>query len=208
MNVLRVEDVGIEAAAQEAARVLREGGVILYPTETVYGLGVDASNPDALTKLYSLKNRSKYKTALIAVGSVADIKQYGVMNALSRSLAERFLPGPLTLVLAATDHAGEGIRRDDGTIGIRVPDDAFCMALGTKFKGAYTSTSANIGGQQPASSVQEILAQFGEKASDISLIIDDGERNSGASSTIVSCITEVPVILREGAVSREELGIR
>lgn len=207
MNVLRIEDVGIEAAAQEAARVLREGGIILYPTETVYGLGVDATNPQALRKLYGLKNRDLHKTALIAVGSVADIEQYGVMTALSSSLAERFLPGPLTLVLTATDHAGEGIIRDDGTVGIRVPDDAFCMALAMEFKGAYTSTSANIGGQQPASSVQEILAQFGAKASDISLVIDDGERNSGTSSTIVSCVGEELVVLREGALTREELGL-
>jgi len=207
MKRVSIREVGIEHAAREAAHVLSDGGIVLYPTETVYGLGVDATNPQALRKLYGLKNRDLHKTSLIAVGSVADIEQYGVMNALSRSLAEHFLPGALTLVLQATEQALEGIIRDDGTVGIRVPSDPFCIALSMEFKGAYTSTSANISRLPPAGSVDDILAQFGELASAISIVIDDGERNQGTPSTIVSCVTEVPVILREGVLSREELGL-
>lgn len=207
MKILRIGEVGLEHVTQEAARVLSEGGIVLYPTETMYGLGVDATNPQALRGLYHLKNRDLHKTALIAVGSPADIERYGVMNTTAHALAERFLPGSLTLVLPATERALEGIIRDDGTVGVRVPSDPFCVALATQFKGAYTSTSANISALPPAGSVQDILAQFGESAFAISLVIDDGERSQGTPSTIVSCVTETPVILREGALSREELGL-
>ncbi len=207
MEIIRIKDTRVEEAATNAAVVLRAGGIILYPTDTLYGLGVDASNKEALLKLYALKKRSIFKTALIAVHSISSIEEYGHMTADARVLADRFLPGALTLVLKAKETILQEIVRDDGTVGIRMPNDAICMALNKAFNSAYTSTSANISEHPTASTVEEILAQFGEQAGLIDLVIDDGPRAGGKPSTIVSCVGREVTILRDGALSRETLGL-
>jgi len=207
MEIIRIKESGVHAAATKAAVVLRSGGIILYPTDTLYGLGVDASNKDALLKLYALKKRSIFKTALIAVPTISSIEEYGHMTGNARVLADRFLPGALTLVLKAKEGILQEIVRDDGTVGIRMPNDPFCLVLNKVFDSSYTSTSANISEYPTAPSVEEILTQFGEHAALIDLVIDDGPRAGGIPSTIVSCVGDEVTILRDGALSREILGL-
>ena len=207
MQILRTDYVGYEEAAEKAALILRAGGSVLYPTDTVYGLAVDATNASALERLAALKGRDPGKTPLVAVPDRAVIERFGQMNERANALAARFLPGPLTLVLKATSSCPSGVVRDDGTVGVRIPDDQFCQALSAAFGRAYTSTSANLAGEATAASIREILEQFGSAQEAIALAIDDGPREGNMPSTIVSCVTDVPEILREGALSREALGL-
>jgi L-threonylcarbamoyladenylate synthase len=195
----------VDSAAYQAARVLSTGGIVLYPTDTVYGLAVDAGNVDALERLAALKGRDAEKTPLIAVADVATMERYGRMDGAAHNLASRFLPGPLTLILRATPECPPAIARPNGTVGIRIPNDSFCLALARAFGRAYTSTSANLAGEMTAATVEEVLMQLGSAGDAIELAIDGGPRASNVPSTIVSCVGE-PVIVREGALSRAELG--
>lgn len=205
MEILRIADTGYETAASRAAEILDAGGIILYPTDTLYGLGVDAQNKEALLRLYALKKRSIYRTALISVPSLSVMEAYGHVNGMTKSLAKRFLPGALTLVLPAQEGILPEIIRDDGTVGIRMPNDTFCLALNRAFGAPYTSTSANLSDMPTHATIEEIVAQFGDAAEAINLVIDDGPRAGGKPSTIVSCVNEKPRLLREGAVSEEEI---
>ncbi|MDE1966223.1 MAG: threonylcarbamoyl-AMP synthase [Patescibacteria group bacterium] len=207
MECIRLADENAGEALAEAARTLRAGGIVLYPTDTVYGLAADVTNADAIARLYELKGREQGKPVLILVEDIASMGKYAVMNETANRLAVRFLPGALTLVLPAKDTLPKGFAADDGTVGIRVPNDPFCLALAREFGGPFTSTSANVAGEETRVSVDGILAQFGERAKGITLAIDAGKRGSGKPSTVVSCVSDVPVVLREGALSASELAL-
>lgn len=206
MEQLQLEIVGTEIAAKKATEVLKGGGLVLYPTDTIYGLGVDAMNSKALEKLRELKGREKKKPISILVPSIESISNYGVMNAKALELAERFMPGPITLVLPATNEVPDEVTLH-GTIGVRLPSNDFCLAMTKTFNGPVTSTSANKSGRETGNTVSEILDQFGFSAKGIDLVIDGGVRKSEKASTVVSCVGENPAVLREGVISREELGL-
>ncbi len=206
MQIIRIENVGIEESAKRASLILKAGGIVLYPTDTVYGLAVDAENGEALQRLKELKGRDAKKPISILVGDISMMEMYADVPDTARTLAEKHLPGALTLVLRAKETVSKEIA-EDGTVGVRIPKDEFCLALSEAFGKAYTTTSANVAGEPTLSTVEEILAQFGEKKSAIALVVDDGLRNSGVSSTVVSCTGEVPEVLREGALSKEALGL-
>lgn len=201
MEVLRLGEESIAIAAQKAAAVLVSGGIVLYPTDTLYGLAVDATNADALARLRDLKGREKDKPISIVVPSVGMIEEYAELIERTRTLAEKHLPGALTLVLRAKDTIPTELTKD-GSIGIRIPNDPFCLALAQAFQKPFTATSANVSGEETLDTVGAILAQFGEKASMIALAIDDGPRAGGIPSTIVN---EKMHVLREGAIPREAL---
>lgn len=206
MEILQLSRTGVEAAAKKAAQILRNGGIVLYPTDTIYGLAVDATNARALRNLRELKGREAKKPVSIVVPSIEAIGTYGVMNDASRALAERFLPGALTLVLPAKDAVPSELVLAGG-VGIRIPDDPFCLALARTFGKPYTATSANRSGREPGSTVESILTQFGSGAHGIDLVIDDGERKGRMASTVVTTVSGTPYVLREGAISRETLGL-
>lgn len=204
MEILRLTEVNIEQAAQKAALVLKKGGVVLFPTDTLYGLAVDATNPKALAKLRELKGREKKKPISVILSDVASIATYAEMNDAARSLAERFLPGALTLVMKATKHIPEELQLN-GAIGIRIPDDSFCLALARAYGKPYTATSANKAGRETPAIIREVLTQFGHEVNDIALAIDDGDRNGKKPSTVVTTVNGVPYVLREGAIPSSEI---
>lgn len=204
MEILRLTEVNIEQAAQKAALVLKKGGVVLFPTDTLYGLAVDATNPKALTKLRELKGREKKKPISVIVPDIASIETYAIPNDISRSLAERFLPGALTLVMQATKNIPEELQLN-GAIGIRIPNDPFCLALSRAFGKPYTATSANKSGRETPTTIREVLMQFGHEVNDIALAIDDGDRNGKKPSTVVTTVDGVPYVLREGAIPSSEI---
>lgn len=194
-----------DKAVVRADAVLRAGGVVLYPTDTLYGLGCDALSNDAVAKIYSIKGREIGKPIHAIVADMQMAGRYGEINDTARVLASRFLPGPLTLILNKKKGLETGIASKIDTIGIRVPDNKFCLALSRKFDGAITTTSANASGALSLRRIPEILVQLGKRVRDIDLIIDAGELPERLPSTVADVSTGMARILREGAISIEDI---
>lgn len=206
MEIINLRQSFDEAVSQ-TVRVLKDGGVVLYPTDTIYGLGADALSTAAIQKVYALKARDVGKPLHCIVADLEMAAKYAIVNDAARVIARKFLPGPLTLVLKKRDDAHPALSEGRAEFAIRIPDSTFCLEIARAF-GPFTTTSANLSGENPATTVLEILAQFADAAQGIDLIIDGGPAALGAPSTIVSLVSDSPEILREGAVpSREILGL-
>lgn len=194
----------VESAAREAATVVKAGGVVLYPTDTLYGLGADALSDKAVEKIYTIKGRDEKKPIHCIVADLEMAERYARVDNIARELAKAFWPGPLTLILKKRPEFDEGIARGIDTIGIRIPQHPFCLALAREFGGPITTTSANRSGKKPEQSVEEILTQLGDGSSGIDLAIDAGAPPAGGPprepSTVVDLSGKEPVILREGAI--------
>jgi L-threonylcarbamoyladenylate synthase len=192
-------------APAKAAQVLASGGVILYPTDTLYGLGADALSDGAVASVYAIKGRDEGKPIHAIVADMQMAARYAEVNDLAGKLAAKFLPGPLTLILKKKAGIDTGIARGKATFGIRIPDDGFCLALAHEFGHPFTTTSANGAGQRPERSVGAILSQLGESAALIDLIIDAGELPERLPSTVVDVSNGEIAIIREGAIAASDV---
>lgn len=199
METIKLAD-GVGNAVIRAAGVLRQGGVILYPTDTVYGLGADALSESAIAKVYDIKSREARKPLHAVVSDLEMAARYAEVNDIARTLAERFLPGPLTLVLKKKADADPAMSKGRNEFAVRIPKNDFCLELARSFGQPYTTTSANVSGEESKNTPAEILTQLGDKASLIGLVIDAGELAGSQPSTIVTCVSGFPSILREGAI--------
>lgn len=206
MEVLRLSAVPLEEAVQRATQTLQGGGVVLYPTDTLYGLAVDALNPAAISCLKRLKARETRKPISVVVPSVEALEEYAHMCETSRALAARHLPGALTLVLPATGKVHHDILLN-GALGLRVPDNTFSLMLARAFGKPFTATSANMSGLPTMAEVDEILAQLGAAMQHVDLVIDAGPRDGGTPSTVVTVIEGNVHVLRQGAIPKEALGL-
>lgn len=177
--------------------------VILYPTETVYGLGINPFDRDAWEKLCELKNRDVRQAMSWLVRDVADIERYAIVTPTARDLIENCLPGPLTLILEARSSLPEEVVTDDGTVSFRMSSDPIAQKLIAdhfqKHDAPLTCTSANLHGQPTLATPDEIKQQFGKKAELITTVIDDGPR-TGDPSTVVRVIGEAVLVLRQGKI--------
>ena len=184
-------------ATAAAAEALRRGEVVGVPTDTVYGLAVDAAHVEAIQQLFELKERPVDRSIAVLVADLAGAESLVEFTAKARRLAERFWPGPLTIVAprrpAAPAHLGTGV-----TIGVRLPDDAIMRAVADPAPLAVTS--ANLHGE-PTPATADGLAELFPT---LGLIVDGGPR-PGASSTVVDMTTAAPTVLREGPISLEEI---
>ena len=185
--------------------ILQNGGILLYPTDTLYGLGVDALNLEALKKLRELKGREEKKAISVIVADLDMAREYAEVTPLAEKLAEKFLPGKLTLVLKAKDSLPDELTAGTGTVGIRIPNHLICLKLARELGHPFTATSANVSDEKPKNAVPDILAQFGERASMIAKIIDTGELVESPPSTVVDARGAKPLIVREGAIPREKI---
>lgn len=189
----------------DPVQVLNQGDILLYPTDTLYGLGVDALNRNALKKLRTLKGREEGKPISIVVADLTMAEEYAVVTPLAKRLVESFLPGKLTLVMEAKSLLPEELTAGTGTVGIRIPKHMLCLALAKDFGRPFTATSANVSGEEPQHSVSEILKQFGQRAELITRSIDLGMLAESLPSTTVDVRGDVPHIMRAGAVSEEDI---
>jgi len=191
---------GLNTAVEKAAQVLEANGVVLYPTDTLYGLGADAFSDEAVDKIYAVKGRDEKKPIHCIVADVAMAEEYAEMTDDARLLFERLTLGGLTIILKKKNGVEGGIARGIETIGIRIPKSDFCLQLAQKFGRPFTATSANISGLAPERLLEKILTQLGISAEHIDLVVDGGEMGAQAPSTVVDLSGEEPAILREGAV--------
>lgn len=206
MEIIHLTNDNLKEAATKAAQAMRQGGIVVYPTDTVYGIGVDVFNREAVERVRVLKGREHKRPISVIVPDVRSIETCGTMNEAAKILAAKFLPGPLTIVVPAKKNIPEDITFNGG-VGVRIPKHDFCSALSKAFGKPYTTTSANRSGLSTPKDIPELMWHFGPKVSEIALIIDAGVLPAGTPSSVVSCLTEKPQLIREGALSRETLGI-
>lgn len=182
--------------------------IILYPTETLYALGVNALDTSALTALYKVKGRDASKVSSWLVRTTDDIAQYAVLSDAAATIAERFLPGKLTLVLPTHESVPRDVVAADGTIGFRISKDPVAKELIDKYmreqNAPLTCTSANVSGAPAFPTVSEILQQFGSRARLITKVLDDGPRK-GLASTVVRVIDNEVTVIREGEISERDI---
>lgn len=182
--------------------------MILYPTETLYALGVNALDAIEVERLFALKGRDEQKAVSWLVRNSADIRQFAEVGELAAKIAERFLPGPLTLVLPIKEEVPRRLVGLDRTVGFRVSSDPMAAAIIEAFMSEYeaplTCTSANVSGAPTLPTVGEILQQFGSKAHLIDEVHDDGPRK-GLASTVVKVVGSTVTILREGSITEGEI---
>jgi len=191
------------AAVAEAARLLAQGGLVAFPTETVYGLGADATNAAAIARLYQAKGRPAFNPLIAHVGDLAAARRIARFDAAAMALAEAFWPGPLTLVLPKTgdcpvaDLATAGLE----TVAIRVPSHPVARQILRAFGRPVVAPSANISGHVSPTTAAHVQSDL---AGRIDLIVDGGPVEVGVESSIVGCF-EVPMLLRPGGLPRGEI---
>jgi L-threonylcarbamoyladenylate synthase len=184
-------------AVDEAAAVLARGGLVVFPTESVYGLGADAASPAAIERLVAVRGRDEGKPILVLASDVRMVTQVvRHVPLLARRLAARFWPGALTLVLPAREGLPGALTAGTGTIGVRVPDHASARALVAALGRPVTAPSANPPGKKPAETVDEARAYFGAAVE----AYLDGGRCDGAPSTVVRIDGAGFTVLREGRI--------
>jgi L-threonylcarbamoyladenylate synthase len=182
----------------QAVKILKEGGVIAYPTETFYGLGVDATNEKAIERLFAVKGRDFKNPIPIVVDQVRGLDRIVTeIPDLGRELIERFWPGPLTLIFGAAPALPAQLTAGTGKIGIRISSHPVARLLAQQLGGPLTSTSANRSGQKECVTAQEVLERIGD---DLDGIIDGGKTPGGTGSTILDITQTPPVILRAGVI--------
>ena len=190
----------MEHQLQQAVSVLKNGGIVAYPTDTVYGLGADAFNEDAVSQVYRVKQRPRNQPLSILVSDKSDLAQLtDTLTESARLLAERFWPGGLTLVLRKTSSVPHWVTAGGETVAVRIPDHPVALDLIRSLGKPLIGTSANLSGLPGVTSAEEVRAQLGN---DIDFILDGGICSGGIESTVVDVTGKLAVILREGAVSR------
>ena len=182
--------------------ILRKGGVIAFPTDTVYGLGADAFNSGAVERIYEIKNRPKHQQFPLLIADTSQLTSMaGEIPGIAWFLSERFWPGGLTLVLPKADSLPAYLAPGH-TIAVRAPNHPLCLALIQHLGNPIIGTSANISGQAPAITADEVGQQLREK---IDFIINGGKCPGGKESTVVDVTREAPVILRRGIIPTYEI---
>ena len=188
---------------RDIARVLAGNGVIVYPTDTFYGLGAKCFSQKALHRIFEIKKRPGFKGLPVLV---SDLEMAKGMTAglppVFYALASRFWPGPLTIVLKAASHLPAELVGPGRTIGIRLPAVPWLQALIRETGVALVTTSANISGEGEIDSAQEVIRVFKGK---VDLIVDGGQTPGGKPSTVIDLTGEKPILIREGVLGRKEL---
>ncbi len=208
MLITKLHKNSIHDILNEAVGILNAGGIVAYPTETFYGLGVKFDRPGSLKRLYELKKRPADKAMPVIIGNtgmLSDIVSQQWLENIpqpARSLMDRFWPGALTLLLPAKAGLSEFLTAGTGLIAVRIPAGSFALDLARKAGFPITATSANISGMAPAVNAREVAGYFHNK---IDLLVDGGDTPGGLPSTIVEAEGLQVSIMREGAIGKKEI---
>ena len=185
------------------AEIIKNGGIVVFPTETVYGIGTNGLDENAIRKLYEVKERPLNKPINLLVSSIDMIKSVTKdITELEYFLIKEFFPGPLTIILKKKSIVPDILTAGNDTIGIRMPDQEIALRL-IEYAGVPIATpSANISGNPSGIEMKKIMEEFKEK---VDCYIDGGKSKIGLASTIIQVVNEVPIILREGSISKQQI---
>lgn len=187
---------------KEAINTLEEGKIVIYPTDTLYGLGVNIFDEKALNRIYSLKKRSNKKPISVCVSDIDWIPKIANVSPEKLEIISKLLPGPFTVILEKKDFISELLTAGSEKIGIRIPASPLCQQISQKFP--ITTSSANISGKETKESVEEILKQLemnrhNKEIDDIGLVIDGGLSKLNEPSTVIDFTINPPKVVRQGA---------
>lgn len=197
MEILKIESDVRQATVQRAEEVLRSGGLVLYPIETVYGVGVDATNPTAVEKLLAYKSRREGKPLSIAVTDRVMAEKYVELSDQAQKLYERFLPGPYTIVSKGRGGLAAGVESEFGTLGVRIPAHPLALKIVAALGKPMTATSANASGKKRPYSVQDVFDGLSEKQKAlIDLVLDAGELPKNEPSVVIDTTLSTPLTVR------------
>lgn len=185
-----------------AITILRNGGVVAYPTDTLYGLAVDPRSTTAVDRLFEIKGREAGRAVPLIAASLQQASEAAVFDERAQRVAEAFWPGPLSLVLPARDVVRAEVRASDGSIAVRVPAHPVAQALAAGFGFCLTATSANLSGDAATASPAVVSKTIGHR---IDFLLDDGESPGGPPSTIVDLRSSEPRLVRDGAIAWERV---
>ena len=191
-----------EDAYLELVSLLRNGGVIAFPTDTAYGLGADPFNESAVGRIFQLKGRPETKPILLLVDSLDMAEQIIQPGDLFQIVASTFWPGPLTVITQAATSLPTNVTAGSGTIALRWPTAPFATTVIHRLGGPITATSANRSGMPSSISADEVREQFGDS---LDALIDGGQLPSRGGSTLLDLTVDPPVVIRDGPVSFESL---
>lgn len=187
----------------EPANIIKHGGIVIFPTETVYGIGVNGLDEEAVKKLYKVKKRPEDKPISLLVSNMDMVNQISKdISEVEYKLMETFFPGPFTIILKKRKNVPDIVTANQDTVGVRMPDNETTRKL-IEYAGVPIATpSANISGKPSGTNMKEIMKDFDDK---VDYYIDGGESKLGVASTIVKVIDEIPHILRQGTITKEEI---
>lgn len=190
---------------KEPAQIIKNGGIVVFPTETVYGIGTNGLNENSIKRLYEVKQRPLNKPISLLVNSIEMIEQITQnISELEYKLIKKFMPGPFTIILKKKDIVPNILTANGDTVGIRMPENKVALKL-IEYAGVPIATpSANISGKPSGTTLDMINNDFGEK---VDYFIDGGKSKIGVASTIVQVIGGKPHILREGAILKEDIDL-
>ena len=192
-----------EADVARAVALLRQGGTVAFPTETVYGLGADATNPEAVRRIFAIKRRPADHPLIVHLAEAAMLDDWARdIPESARRLAARFWPGPLTLILKRQPRVPDAVTGGQDSVGLRVPAHPLALALLKEFGGGIAAPSANRFGRVSPTTAAHVRAELG---TEVDLILDGGPCAVGIESTIVSLVNEAPVLLRLGDITAMQL---
>lgn len=187
----------------KAAGVVLSGGIIAFPTDTTYGLGVNPFDDSAVSKVYKLKQRQPEKPLILLLSSPEQLENLTQeLSEEAKKMMEHFWPGPLTLILTASEELRSFSIGNTGKIGVRIPDSLIAQKLIDACRIPLTATSANISGQPSARSAQDAIDYFGNK---IDVVLDGGPSRKELESTVIDLTTPHVNLLREGQISRDRI---
>jgi len=202
-NYLDFKNITEYEKLREPAEIIRNGGLVVFPTETVYGIGTNGLDEKAIERLYKVKKRPLDKPISLLVSNMEMVEKLAKdITSIEYKLMDAFFPGPLTIILKKKEIVPNILTANTDTIGIRMPDAEIARKIIEYANVPIAAPSANISGKPTGTNIESIIEDFGEN---VDFYIDDGESRLGIGSTIVKVEDGIPKILREGSISKEEI---
>ena len=188
---------------KEISKIIKNGGIVVFPTETVYGIGTNGLNKDAISRLYDVKQRPKTKPISLLVSSIDMVDMVAKdITDMEYRLMEEFFPGPLTIILKKKSIVPDNLTNNTDTVGIRMPDNIIAKKLIEYANVPIATPSANISGKPSGIDINNIMEDFKDK---VDYYLDGGQSKLGIGSTIVKIENGYPLILREGSISKKQI---